>query len=71
MNITTGVCDIPPRSRKTTQIGVGAAFIAITTIVMGMRFFGRPPFSDSFGMDDAIGVLTYVRLAYRSSKQRG
>ncbi|CEL10261.1 hypothetical protein ASPCAL13383 [Aspergillus calidoustus] len=60
MNITTGVCDIPPRSRKTTQIGVGAAFIAITTIVMGMRFLGRPPFSDSFGIDDAIGVLTYV-----------
>ncbi|KAL2813366.1 hypothetical protein BJX63DRAFT_224506 [Aspergillus granulosus] len=60
MNITTNVCDIPPRSRKITQIGVGAAFIAITTIVMGLRLFGRPPFSDSYGIDDILGLLTYV-----------
>ncbi|KAL3456630.1 hypothetical protein BJX64DRAFT_38282 [Aspergillus heterothallicus] len=60
MNITTGVCDIPLRSRKTTQIGVGAAFITISTIAMGLRMFGRPPFSDSYGIDDVIGVLTYV-----------
>ncbi|KAL3478856.1 hypothetical protein BJX99DRAFT_256063 [Aspergillus californicus] len=59
MNTTHTVCDIPPRSRQSTQIALGSAFIALTTVVVGLRLIGRPPLSASFGIDDAIGLLTY------------
>ncbi|KAL2869614.1 uncharacterized protein BJX67DRAFT_333656 [Aspergillus lucknowensis] len=59
MNLTNTVCDIPPRRRQSTQIGVGSAFIALTTLVTGLRLVGRPPLSASFGVDDVIGLITY------------
>lgn len=61
MNITNAVCDVPPRSRQATQIGVGSSFIALTTIIMGLRMAGRPPFSAAFGIDDVVGFVTFVR----------
>ncbi|OJJ08196.1 hypothetical protein ASPVEDRAFT_89425 [Aspergillus versicolor CBS 583.65] len=60
MNITNAVCEIPPRSRHGTQIAVGSSFITLTTIIMGFRLAGRPPFSDSFGVDDVIGIVTFI-----------
>ncbi|KAL4863297.1 hypothetical protein BDV12DRAFT_177643 [Aspergillus spectabilis] len=59
MNITNTVCEIPPRSRQSTQIAVGSAFIAVTTTIVGLRLVGRPPFSDSFGVDDVIGLIIF------------
>ncbi|BCS21685.1 uncharacterized protein APUU_22117S [Aspergillus puulaauensis] len=60
MNITNTACDVPPRSRQATQIGVGSSFIALTTIIMGLRMAGRPPFSAAFGIDDVVGFVTFV-----------
>lgn len=60
MNITNAACEIPPRSRHGTQLAVGSSFIVLTTIIMGFRLAGRPPFSDSFGVDDVIGIVTFV-----------
>ncbi|KAL4900432.1 hypothetical protein BDW74DRAFT_182764 [Aspergillus multicolor] len=59
MNITNTFCGIPPRSRKTTQLAVGSIFIVLTTVAIGLRLLGRPPFSPSFGIDDGIGIATY------------
>ncbi len=61
MNVTNAACDIPPRSRQSTQIRLGSSFIALTTIIMGLRIAGRPPFSDAFRIDDVIGIVTFVR----------
>ncbi|KAI9370265.1 hypothetical protein BJX61DRAFT_544795 [Aspergillus egyptiacus] len=72
MNITNTLCNIPPRNRKSTQIAVGSAFITITTVVVGLRLTGRPPFSASSGIDDAIGVITYcTAMAATSLMIRG
>ncbi|KAL4876784.1 hypothetical protein BJY04DRAFT_222792 [Aspergillus karnatakaensis] len=60
MNITNTVCEIAPRSRQSTQIAVGSAFIAVTTIIVALRLVGRSPFTDSFGIDDIIGLIIYV-----------
>ncbi|KAL4931466.1 uncharacterized protein BDV17DRAFT_289006 [Aspergillus undulatus] len=59
MNTTNTLCEIPPRRRQSTQIAVGSTFIALATIIMGLRLAGRPPFSDSFGIDDVIGLIAY------------
>ncbi|KAL4939128.1 hypothetical protein BDV06DRAFT_225314 [Aspergillus oleicola] len=59
MNMTNALCGIPPRRRQATQVAVGATFIILTTLVVGLRIAGRPPFSDSFGIDDVIGLVTY------------
>ncbi|KAL4956114.1 hypothetical protein BDW69DRAFT_181913 [Aspergillus filifer] len=59
MSMTNTLCGIPPRKRQGTQIAVGTTFIVLTTLVVALRIAGRPPCSDSFGIDDAIGLITY------------
>ncbi|KAL3476167.1 hypothetical protein BJX99DRAFT_247022 [Aspergillus californicus] len=59
MNITNTVCNIPARSQQSAQIGVGAAFITIMTLVVGLRLVGRPPSSPSFRADDVFGLIAY------------
>lgn len=63
MGVTSTVCEIPPRNRKSTQLAVGWIFIVLTTSALGLRLMARPPLSASFGIDDGIGIGTYVRFA--------
>ncbi|KAL4997464.1 hypothetical protein BDV10DRAFT_201902 [Aspergillus recurvatus] len=62
MNITNIFCETPPRNRKSTQLAVGSIFIVLTTLAIGLRLVGRPLLSASFGVDDGIGTVTYVRF---------
>ncbi|CBF84417.1 hypothetical protein AN9036.2 [Aspergillus nidulans FGSC A4] len=62
MGVTSTVCEIPPRNRKSTQLAVGWIFIVLTTLALGLRLMARPPLSASFGIDDGIGIGTYVQL---------
>ncbi|KAL3431599.1 hypothetical protein BDV09DRAFT_188271 [Aspergillus tetrazonus] len=59
MGVTSTVCEIPPRNRKSTQLAVGWIFIVLTTSALGLRLMARPPLSASFGIDDGIGIGTY------------
>ncbi|KAL4802437.1 hypothetical protein BDV18DRAFT_163841 [Aspergillus unguis] len=60
MKATGSVCEVPPRRRKMTQLAVGSTFIVLMTIAIALRLVGRPPLSPSFGIDDIIGLITYV-----------
>ncbi|KAL4750645.1 hypothetical protein BDW72DRAFT_203775 [Aspergillus terricola var. indicus] len=62
MGETNTICEIPPRNRKSTQLAVGWIFIVLTTLAIGLRLMARPPLSASFGIDDGIGIATYVRF---------
>ncbi|KAL6228732.1 hypothetical protein BDW75DRAFT_250789 [Aspergillus navahoensis] len=59
MNITNTICEIPPRSRKLTQLAVGLIFIVLTTLAIGLKLVGRLLLSASFGVDDGIGTMAY------------
>ncbi|KAL4735288.1 hypothetical protein BDV11DRAFT_208638 [Aspergillus similis] len=61
MSVTNSFCEIPPRNRKSTQLAVGWSFILMA----------RPPLSASFGIDDGLGVATYVRFDSGATTQSG
>ncbi|KKK19486.1 hypothetical protein ARAM_002939, partial [Aspergillus rambellii] len=60
MNITNTVCNVPPRSRQSTQIIVGSIFIPLTSIAIVLRLMGRSPFSEAFGTDDFLALIAFV-----------